>query len=677
MGHRSWFTYVESKSEWEDFFSSIKERYAKRLYQSCYVTYLLAVAVEGPFPVGSIAIAWDGDGDSSLEYLPFYLRQQTHLLEGILKKFPHFHDPPNGPGNYGEIHIGRPKDGQWSPHTDNLPDIIEHNKVKKSEAQFIDDLYYRQYSDILYHEKFGDRVAIVHHEADAEFANRLGILMQSAPGVIDVDVVELPEAASLLTAMTERRSYANSWFLIISKANCRLPSITEEAKIAAKHVTRRDKVRVVPVVIEECDLDTSPDQLVAIQFNKHSATDSWPDLVRRLCRSDGFLAPIPSEKRFTFGLAAAPGGTRFRGHNQIWITHIDSKHEAAQFWQATEVHRNRYDLMNIPDADDDSENPPLMTESAFSIAWIDSFWIEEDEGNKLRLVIKWGCDGSSGLRALPYFLRQQTWPLDDYKERFPRSLLNVENKPDDFDSDEFVAKLKRLPDVAQTIDGKRKTEKTFLSAIYHRHYGDRSVFHQIGEQIFLSHSAKDKPVVRKIANSLRELGIIPWVDEAQLNAGESLILKLSESVRAADYLAVCLSSNSITSDWVQKEVEIAATQERATRRKKIIVLRLDDVSVPESLSDKPTIDFSTEKFEEAMERLEREIHPHGGSLAKVFSRAGMEVKIDDPLSVEEINRIAETPGIGFDEEGVLIVVDEELAAKSLGIDLDQLSKKLK
>lgn len=43
--------------------------------------------------------------------------------------------------------------------------------------------------------------------------------------------------------------------------------------------------------------------------------------------------------------------------------------------------------------------------------------------------------------------------------------------------------------------------------------------------IFLSHSSGDKPMVRKIADGLRQQGIRVWIDEAEIHIGESLIQK--------------------------------------------------------------------------------------------------------------------------------------------------------
>ena len=79
--------------------------------------------------------------------------------------------------------------------------------------------------------------------------------------------------------------------------------------------------------------------------------------------------------------------------------------------------------------------------------------------------------------------------------------------------------------------------------------------------IFLSHSHADKPFVRKLANDLMAIGHKVWIDEAELNVGDSLLKKITSGLYEVDYVAAVLSSNSIESPWVQQELQIAYTRE--------------------------------------------------------------------------------------------------------------------
>lgn len=64
-------------------------------------------------------------------------------------------------------------------------------------------------------------------------------------------------------------------------------------------------------------------------------------------------------------------------------------------------------------------------------------------------------------------------------------------------------------------------------------------------KVFLSHTSKDKPFVRKLANDLRSYGHTVWIDEAEINIGDSLINKIRDGLDSVDFVAAILSKESI------------------------------------------------------------------------------------------------------------------------------------
>jgi len=72
--------------------------------------------------------------------------------------------------------------------------------------------------------------------------------------------------------------------------------------------------------------------------------------------------------------------------------------------------------------------------------------------------------------------------------------------------------------------------------------------------IFISHSSKDKPFVTKLAMDLVYRDIAVWFDRWELETGDSLIQKIYNSIDESSYLLVVLSSSSINSKWVEKEL---------------------------------------------------------------------------------------------------------------------------
>jgi hypothetical protein len=72
--------------------------------------------------------------------------------------------------------------------------------------------------------------------------------------------------------------------------------------------------------------------------------------------------------------------------------------------------------------------------------------------------------------------------------------------------------------------------------------------------IFISHSSKDKEVVRRLAADLRREGLKVWFDEADLLVGERFS---EQAIRASQYLVLVQSNAARESAWVRREIELA------------------------------------------------------------------------------------------------------------------------
>jgi hypothetical protein len=48
--------------------------------------------------------------------------------------------------------------------------------------------------------------------------------------------------------------------------------------------------------------------------------------------------------------------------------------------------------------------------------------------------------------------------------------------------------------------------------------------------VFLSHSSKDKPVVRELATRLKNDQLRPWLDEGELKPGDNIPTKIGEGL---------------------------------------------------------------------------------------------------------------------------------------------------
>ncbi len=56
--------------------------------------------------------------------------------------------------------------------------------------------------------------------------------------------------------------------------------------------------------------------------------------------------------------------------------------------------------------------------------------------------------------------------------------------------------------------------------------------------VFLSHSSKDKAVVRKLAERLRDDGLRVWLDEWEIRPGDPILLKIEEGLEQSRALVL-------------------------------------------------------------------------------------------------------------------------------------------
>jgi TIR domain-containing protein len=110
-------------------------------------------------------------------------------------------------------------------------------------------------------------------------------------------------------------------------------------------------------------------------------------------------------------------------------------------------------------------------------------------------------------------------------------------------------------------------------------------------KVFLSHSSVDKPFVRMFKDDLVAAGFEAWLDEAKLKIGDSLPIEIGGAIDGADFFLAFLSTSSVESNWVKKEVAIATTKEINGGNVRVLPLLLDDCKVPPLLIDKLRADF--------------------------------------------------------------------------------------
>jgi TIR domain/Pentapeptide repeats (8 copies) len=98
---------------------------------------------------------------------------------------------------------------------------------------------------------------------------------------------------------------------------------------------------------------------------------------------------------------------------------------------------------------------------------------------------------------------------------------------------------------------------------------------------FISYSSMDKSFAHRLYETLQSKGIRCWLDEKQLIPGDDISRRLGHGIHKWDKFLLCASKNSLTSPWVEEEIQTALEKERMLRQErgkkvyKLIPLNLD------------------------------------------------------------------------------------------------------
>lgn len=127
--------------------------------------------------------------------------------------------------------------------------------------------------------------------------------------------------------------------------------------------------------------------------------------------------------------------------------------------------------------------------------------------------------------------------------------------------------------------------------------------------LFLSHTFEDKPFVRQLKSDLEKHGVKNvWLDEAEINIGDSLLSKIAQGLKDCRYIAAVLSTKSVKAPWVQKELEIAMNREIAGGRVVVLPLLYEKCDLPPFLEGKLYADFTVpENYEDVLQKLLRRL----------------------------------------------------------------------
>src|SRR5947199_2550541 len=151
--------------------------------------------------------------------------------------------------------------------------------------------------------------------------------------------------------------------------------------------------------------------------------------------------------------------------------------------------------------------------------------------------------------------------------------------------------------------------------------------------IFLSHSSKDIEFAKRLAKDLcsainNEQAV--WYDTQELKGGDLWWHIIREEIRSSNIFLVILSPDSMDSNWVNSEVDIAWRQRQAkpeSKGKLIIPILYRSCQIRDDLDTLQIISFLSPKpYEEALNELLQAINNQERASKRLASTIGVEKK---------------------------------------------------
>lgn len=114
--------------------------------------------------------------------------------------------------------------------------------------------------------------------------------------------------------------------------------------------------------------------------------------------------------------------------------------------------------------------------------------------------------------------------------------------------------------------------------------------------IFISHSSRDKEAALRLATTLNFCAIDVWLDDWELEVGQSLTDEIARAMDASRYIAIIITENYNTTVWTKTEYKKALAREQKEQRTVMLPLIVGQAQIPDFLEDKIYIDLRKDYF---------------------------------------------------------------------------------
>ena len=114
--------------------------------------------------------------------------------------------------------------------------------------------------------------------------------------------------------------------------------------------------------------------------------------------------------------------------------------------------------------------------------------------------------------------------------------------------------------------------------------------------IFISHSSRDKAAALHLATTLNFCGVDVWLDDWELEVGQSLTEGLGKAMDESRFIAILITENYNRTVWTKTEYKKALAREQKEQRTVMLPLIVGEAEIPDFLEDKIYIDLRKDYF---------------------------------------------------------------------------------
>jgi len=114
--------------------------------------------------------------------------------------------------------------------------------------------------------------------------------------------------------------------------------------------------------------------------------------------------------------------------------------------------------------------------------------------------------------------------------------------------------------------------------------------------IFISHSSRDKAAALRLATTLNFCAIDVWLDDWELEIGQSLTDGIAKAMDSSKYIAILITENYNNTVWTKTEYKKALSREQKEDRTVMLPLILGQAEVPDFIEDKVYVDLRENYF---------------------------------------------------------------------------------